>query len=92
VSWRKLIYDLGLQMQRPQSINWDFYREKLGPGIVNIFENSINCEPRTIASTACSISSFFTPGATVFRNVYIDTNSRIFHALRVPFMVNNHNF
>jgi hypothetical protein len=59
-------------MQRPQSINWDFYREKLGPGIVNIFENSINCEPRTIASTACSISSFFTPGATVFRNVYIE--------------------
>lgn len=29
-------------VQKPTHINWDFYKQKLGPSIVNIFEQSVN--------------------------------------------------
>lgn len=31
-------------VQKPTHINWDFYKQKLGPSIVNIFEQSVNCK------------------------------------------------
>lgn len=33
-----------LNVQKTTSINWDFYKQKLSPSIVNIFEQSVNCE------------------------------------------------
>ncbi|KAG0581765.1 hypothetical protein M758_3G005200 [Ceratodon purpureus] len=38
---------------RPQSINWDFYKEKLGPNIVTIFENSVNSLDKEVPDYEC---------------------------------------
>jgi hypothetical protein len=33
-----------LDAQKSTNINWDFYKEKLGPSIVNIFHESVGCK------------------------------------------------
>jgi len=41
---------------RPQSINWDFYRDKLGPKTVDIFEKSVNSLDKEVPDYECEFT------------------------------------
>jgi hypothetical protein len=39
-----LVKLMGMNVQKSTNINWDFYKQKLGPSIVNIFKQSVSCK------------------------------------------------